>query len=132
MKRKLTFLFFIAFSSLWLSTIWAQGTISGEIADETGETLIGATVLLEGTTLATSADLDGTYTLKNVKAGTYVMVVSYLGYATQRLTLAVTDGANLTQNFTLVEDGMNLDELVVVGYGTKQKRNLTASITQIN
>lgn len=132
MKRKLTFLFFIAFSSLWLNTMWAQGTISGEIADGTGETLIGATVLLEGTTLGTSADLDGTYTLKNVKAGTYVMVVSYLGYATQRVTLAVTDGANLTQNFTLVEDGMNLDELVVVGYGTKQKRNLTASITQIN
>ena len=85
----------IIFVTLLLASITSQsvqaqnttGSISGTVVDsESGETLIGVNVVLEGTLKGTATDIDGKYTLKTVEPGTYTLVVSYISFTTQRIT----------------------------------------------
>lgn len=117
------------FSVMLLATLGlsAQGTktISGTVTEaSTGETLIGVTVLEPGTPNGTTTDLDGRYTL-NVKGNK--VVFSYIGYKSQEVT--VTDSREL--NIKMASD-TELDEVVVVGYGTQRKSDLTGAISSIS
>ena len=85
-------------------------TVTGQVVDETGETVIGASVVVEGTTNGTITDFDGKFTL-NVPKGKKI-VVSFVGYASQ--TIAVQPGKTI--KVILKEDSKMLDEVVVVGY----------------
>ncbi|GHT74261.1 SusC/RagA family TonB-linked outer membrane protein [Bacteroidia bacterium] len=100
-------------------------SISGTIVDATGEAVIGASVSVKGTTAGTATDLDGNFQL-NV-ADDAVLVISYIGYATQEISVA----GKSTLNIVMKEDTQLLDELVVIGYGTMKKGDLTGSITAI-
>ena len=103
-----------------------QGTCTGVVKDSSGETIIGASVIVKGTPNGTITGLDGDFMLTNVKNGD-IIEVSFVGYITQDF---VYDGRPL--NVTLKEDTQTLDEVVVVGYGTQKKANLTGAVAQVN
>jgi TonB-linked SusC/RagA family outer membrane protein len=104
----------------------AQRTIKGIITDKNGEPIIGATISVEGTTNGTVSDLDGAFSL-NVPVGS-VLKVSYVGFTDQHIT--ITNQREL--NVVLKEDNKVLDEVVVIGYGTQRKADLTGSVANIN
>lgn len=103
-------------------------TIKGVVKDKLGETLIGASVVEKGATgNGVVTDMDGKFTL-NVPVGAQIEV-SYIGYISQILTIK----AGVTNyNVTLVEDNQTLAEVVVVGYGTQKKVNLTGSVASVS
>lgn len=102
-----------------------QTTVSGTVVDSKGEPIIGASVVVEGTTTGTVTDFDGRYSL-NVPQGAR-LVVSFIGYLSQTLTVG-TDSPNIT----LKEDDAELEEIVVVGFGTQKKESLTGSVTVVD
>lgn len=102
-----------------------QANVTGEIKDSHGEAIIGASVLIKGTKTGTITDLDGKFTIA-AKTGD-VLVISYIGYQTQEVTI----GTSHNLSITLVEEHNVMDEVVVVGYGTQKKVNLTGSVSSI-
>ena len=120
-------LFFLIFSLLTYTNLWAQGTkkISGSVLDaSTGEALIGVSILEKGTTNGTITDFEGRYTLEVVSDK---VLFSYIGYKTETLTVTA-DGQ---YNIKLQPDNEQLDEVVVIGYGTQKKSDLTGSLASI-
>ena len=101
-------------------------TVSGNVTDEAGEALIGVTILVKGTNQGTVTDFDGNYSL-DVPDGNSVLVFSYTGYLTQEITV----GAQTIINLSMATDIQALEEVVVVGYGTQKKANLTGAVTVI-
>ena len=100
-------------------------TVTGKIVSIDGEPIIGATILVKGTTNGTVTDFDGNFTLPNVSKGE-VLVVSYIGYESQEI---VWDGKPLS--IKLKEDAKTLSEVVVVGYGSQKKVNVIGSISAV-
>lgn len=100
--------------------------VSGIILDNNGEPIIGASILVKGTTLGTITDLDGRYSLDNVPENA-TLEISYIGYKTQ--ALKATD-KNLA-NITLHEDTEVLDEVVVVGYGVQKKSDVSTAVSSV-
>lgn len=98
--------------------------ISGTVIDESGEPIIGANVMVEGTSTGVITDLDGKYTI-NAPAGSNLKI-SYIGYVTQ----TVKAGRNSTVK--LVEDSKTLAEVVVIGYGTQRKSDLTGGLVSVD
>lgn len=101
-------------------------TVTGTIVDEFGEPIIGANVLVKGTTNGAVTDIDGNYSITGV-SNADELVVSYIGYASQTFPV----GNQTTFNITMKEDGENLEEVVVVGYGVQKKKDLTGSVSSI-
>ena len=98
----------------------------GTVKDATGVPVIGASVMVEGTTNGVITDLDGNFSLPNVQKGATI-AISYIGYGTQHVKW---EGEALI--VTLKEDTELLDEVVVVGYGTQKKVNLTGSVASVS
>lgn len=107
------------------------GSISGRITDAKGEGLPGTTVLVQGTTKGAATDMDGNFTIRDVAPGTYTVTASAVGMKTVRQQVAVTEGGTATFNATMADDATLLNETVVVGYGTQQRRELTGSVAQV-
>ena len=97
--------------------------IKGKITDERGESIIGATIQVKGTSNGAITDIDGNFSLTGVPSDATI-VVSYIGYGSQELPVRDRN----TFAITLVEDSKQLDEVVVVGYGTQSKARVTGSI----
>ena len=110
---------------MFASTImYAQTEITGTVVDETGESIIGASVVEKGTTNGTVTDLDGNFTLK-VPSGA-ILVISYIGYDTQELP--AQDGMKVTMK----DNASELAEIVVTGYTTQRKADLTGAISTVS
>lgn len=107
---------------LWL-TGFAQKSVSGTVKDKTGEPLIGVSVTY-GSGQGTVTDMDGKFQV-NVPAGT-TLKLSYVGYKPQ----SVKAGSNL--NITLEEDNTTLEDVVVVGYGTMKRKDLTGAVASVS
>ena len=107
----------------------AQGTITvtGTVVDETGATVPGATVLEKGTSNAVSTDLDGKYVIK-VASAKSELVFSFIGYDSVNQVV----GNNTTMNINLKTAVSQLDEVVVIGYGTAKKSDLTGAVATIS
>lgn len=103
-----------------------NGACKGIVKDATGEAVIGASVVVKGTTNGTITDFDGNFSLDNVKKGD-VLVISYVGYQTQEIKWNSTP-----LKVVLKEDSKTLSEVVVVGYGTQKKANLSGAVAQVN
>lgn len=104
--------------------VFAQGfTVKGVVKDNTGMGVIGANILVKGTTNGTITDFDGNFTLEAKKGD--VIVISFIGYKTQELPAAVT------MNVTLQDDTEVLDDVVVIGYGSVKKEDLSGSVVAI-
>ena len=109
-----------------VNAVQQSGTCKGVVKDAAGEAIIGASVVVKGSTNGTITDFDGNFELSDVKKGA-VLQISYVGYITQEVKY---NGQAL--NVILKEDNMNLEEVVVVGYGTQKKANLTGSVANVN
>ena len=108
------------------ATVYAQTNVTGKITDSTGEPLIGVSVLIKGFSVGSISDVNGDYSI-SVPNSQSVLAFSYLGYATQEVSV----GNNRIINVTLVEDSQLLEEVVVVGFGTQKKVNLTGAISAV-
>ena len=117
--KAMFFVFFLLCSTVML----AQNKVSGTVVDASGEPLIGVSVLEDGTTNGGITDFDGKFTL-TVKSGAK-LTFSYVGYTSQ--TLAAANGMKVT----LQEDNTVLNEVVVVGYGTMRRKDVTSSLTTV-
>ncbi len=102
-------------------------TVTGKVTDSAGEPIIGASVVVKGTSTGTITDLDGNYTL-GVAGSDAVLIFSYIGYNKQEIKV----GNQSTVNIVMAEDSQALDEVVVVAYGVQKKVNLTGSVASIN
>lgn len=121
----------VLFLFLWItigtSSLLAQNlNVSGRVVTETNDPVIGATVVINNTSKGTATDVDGNFKLENVPSNT-TLTVSYIGFMTRQIT--VTDNRFL--EIVLEEELETLDELVVVGYGTQKKVNLTGAVSSI-
>lgn len=126
--RKLTALFIMLLFGIHIMYA-QQSDIKGTVTDKRlNEPIIGASVLVEGTSNGTITDMDGNFSLKNISKGN-VLVVSYIGYQPQCLTI---DGNQTTFRIMLTEDTQTLDEVVVVGFGTQKKVNLTGAVATVD
>lgn len=101
-------------------------TISGTVTNEENEPLPGVNILVKGTNDGTTSDFDGKYTLQ-VENESAVLVFSFIGYETQEVQV----GAQTTINVSMVPDTKTLQEIVVVGYGEMEKRDITGSVAQV-
>ena len=104
----------------------AQRTVSGTVTDESGETVPGVNVVLKGTTTGTTTDLDGKYRLSVPEEGG-TLVFSFIGLATQEVEI----GARSVIEVRMGSDVQQLTEVVVIGYGSEMKRDITGSISNV-
>lgn len=102
-----------------------RNQVSGRVTDAAGEPLVGATVVVVGTTIGTTTDIDGNYAINAPAAGQ--LKFSYIGYAEQTVEI----GTQSVINITLQDDSQVLKDVVVIGYGTMEKKSVTSSITSI-
>ena len=126
MKTNVLSRFVIAFAVIALSVLpaLAQITVTGTVTDKTGEPLIGASVLVVGTQNGSATDLNGNFTLKNVAEGAIIRA-SYVTYKEQEQRAASK------MHFVLEENSELLDEVVVVGYGSMKKSNLSGAVASV-
>jgi len=122
-------------SRLWVTLLllcfcnftWAQVKVTGVVTDPSGEAIIGANIVEKGVPgNGTISDIDGNFTL-NVKSNKATVTISFIGYKDK--TVALNGSTNL--KVTLEEDSQSLDEVVVVGYGSVKKSNLTTSVSKM-
>ncbi|HLU89526.1 MAG TPA: SusC/RagA family TonB-linked outer membrane protein, partial [Cyclobacteriaceae bacterium] len=118
----------LAFCWLLHAQVFSQAMIQGNVSSrETGETLPGVSVLMKGTSIGTSTDLNGNYQL-SVPDGDAVLVFSFIGYVTQEVQV----NQQSIINIALLDDVQSLDEVVVVGYGTAKKATLSGAISTVD
>lgn len=115
-----------------VSSVFAQQggerTITGQVTDETKEALIGASVVAKGTVIGTITDFDGNYAL-SVPGNATELIFSYVGYESK--TVAIPKGSNVL-NVQMKSDAQMLSDVVVIGYGTTRKSDLTGSVSNVS
>lgn len=127
LPRKAKYLLLLLLFSTSLTHAFAQSSsVNGSVTDEEGEGLPGVTVLVKGTTNGTVTDIEGNYSL-NVADAKSTLVFSYIGFKSQEVPV----GNNTLLNITLATDSKQLEEVVVVGYGTQKKSDLTGAISSV-
>ena len=119
-------LLFLALMAVCSTVAMAQGKVSGTVVDTQGESVIGASVVVKGTSTGTVTDFDGNFTIQNVPQNA-TLVISYVGYRTQNVAV----GGKSQISVTLEEDKQLLDEVVVVGYGVQRKSDVTGALTRV-
>ncbi len=122
LARKLFFV--MAFVSLSVFT-YAQQRVTGTVTDAAGQPVIGANVLVEGTMIGTTTGVDGRYSIE--APADAKLSISYIGYKTQTVAVAGKTAVDIQ----LAEDAALLDDVVVIGYGTVKKRDLTGSVASV-
>jgi TonB-linked SusC/RagA family outer membrane protein len=120
------FLFVTLFSLVTTLSFGQSKSITGTVVDGNNEFIIGASVVVEGTTNATITDFDGKFSLNNV-ANNATLRISYIGYVTQNIPI----GGRTDFRIVLQEDSRTLDEVIVVGYGTVKKSDVTGSLSRV-
>jgi TonB-dependent SusC/RagA subfamily outer membrane receptor len=126
MNKNLILLPFLLFFSL---ALFAQkSTISGVIKDDQGFTVPGATIIVKGTTNGTTSDMDGKYSLTVDKSEGLILVFSFIGFEKQEILVAGRKEINITMSAS----SQALDEVVVVGYGTTTKKEVTGATSKVS
>lgn len=127
MKKYITYVFFLV-SLLMFQPVFSQtGTLTGVIIDaDDNESVIGATVVLKDTGFGTITDLDGRYILRNIPAGTYTLVVTYVGYNTVTISdMNISAGERVTLDLTLSKGNIDLDAVTISAF---RQSNTTESV----
>ncbi|MEN6453444.1 MAG: TonB-dependent receptor [Prolixibacteraceae bacterium] len=125
--REKIFLFLVLCLVLSLTATAQNRTITGTVSDESGEALPGVTVAVKNTTNGTITNIDGEYTI-SLRNEAKVLVFSYIGMRSEEVTI----GNSTVINLTMHPDVVGVEEVVVVGYGTQKKRDVTGAITSVN
>ena len=108
------------------ATVAQQGKLTGTVVGSDGEPVVGATVLIKGTTTGTVTDVNGKFTM-NAPASDAILVVSFIGLRSQEIVI----GNQTSFNVTLEEDIFGIEEVVAIGYGTMKKSDLTGAVASI-
>ncbi|MFN3802336.1 SusC/RagA family TonB-linked outer membrane protein [Belliella pelovolcani] len=123
--RKLFLVIMLSFCTA--VTVWAQGSVvRGTVADEKGEPIPGASILVKGTSIGVAADIDGKYTIEVPANAT--LIFSFIGMVSREIQV----GNQSVIDVSLKEDIAQLDEYVVVGYASIERRDLTSSVSSVN
>jgi len=123
----------VSFVAFFAQMAFAQtGKITGKVTDSNGESIPGANVLLVENSRGAATNANGMYTINNVEPGTYTLRVSFVGFQTYSDKITVEPGETVTRNVQLKESAIGLDEVVVTGYQTQTKRELTGSISSVS
>ena len=109
-----------------LSNMYGQRTLKGVVTDEDGQSLIGANVVVKGETLGTITDIDGSFSI-SIPDGNNIIVASYTGFTTMEIDVAGQDQITI-----VMKEGTVLDEIVVLGYSTVNRKDLTGSVSSID
>lgn len=126
--RNLTLKFVLTVVLGWSLAFAAEAqTLRGGVKDANNQPVIGAAVVVEGTSLGTSTGVDGSFTLNVPDAKTNVLVVSYIGMKTQRIPV----NGRTTIEVVMADDATALEDVVVIGYGTVKRRDLTGSVASV-
>ncbi|NRB62567.1 MAG: SusC/RagA family TonB-linked outer membrane protein [Saprospiraceae bacterium] len=123
--KKLSLVLMLVIASM--ATLMAQRTIQGTVSDENGEALIGATVLVQGTSTGAVTDIDGNYAITLPDGGT-VLIFSYTGYASQEVTV----GASNVVDINLEPSVEQLQEIIVTGYSEVEAKKLVSSVAVVD
>jgi len=128
MGKNLTRLLYLLFLGIGISSVALaqQKTVTGSVTDSSNEPLPGVSIIVKGTTVGTVTDLDGTFNL-DLSENAATLVFSYMGMKSQEIDL----GTQTTFNIVMEEDIAGLEEVVVIGYGTQKKVNLTGAVDVI-
>ncbi|HEY4323546.1 MAG TPA: SusC/RagA family TonB-linked outer membrane protein [Mucilaginibacter sp.] len=131
MRKFFTKQYLLVCAFLMLTTVaFAQtATITGKVSDETNQPLPGAVVTVKGTQNGATADVNGNFKLSGVAHGTVTLQATFIGYQPLVKTINVT--GNATVDFSMVLSSKDLNEVVVIGYGTTKKKDLTGSIATV-
>lgn len=124
---KLKKLFLVLFMCTFSLAVFSQIRVKGKVVDGTNEPVIGANVMVKGTTTGTITDIDGNFQISVPKRSS-VLVFSFIGYATKEVTV----GRQSEMLVKLSEDGVMLEEVVAVGYATVKKSDLTGSVARVD
>jgi len=128
-SKKYVLLF--AFVMMSFMAFAQTGGIKGKVVDETGQALPGAAVSIDGTTIGSSTDVNGNYTISNLKPGNYTVTGKFLGYLALKKTVVVANSV-ITVDFALQLANTSLNEVVVIGYGTQKSKDITGSIATVS
>lgn len=101
-----------------------ERTVSGVVTDENGDSVIGATVVVKGTTIGTTTNVDGIFTLR-IPSDAQTLQVSYVGM----ITVDITIGDNSQYNVVMKPDAVLMEDLVVIGYGTRSKKDMSIAVS---
>lgn len=116
-------------------SVWAQqeGTLQGRVTDaSSGEPLPGVNVYLVGTTLGATTDVEGNYVIRQIPAGIYTVRASFVGYEPVSVdSVSIVEGQAVTLNFELKPQVVGLEEVVVVGYGTQRRIDVTSAVSVV-
>ena len=112
--------------SVFCFVAYAQKTVTGTVKDASGEPMIGVSVMVDGTAIGAVTDFDGNFTIKDIPEKS-ILKISYIGFKEQKIAVAGKNSINVTMQ----EDAAALDEVVVVGYGTMKKKDLTGSVASV-
>jgi len=125
---KLSFLFLMIFVQIFASNSWAQNlqNVKAKIVDESNEPMIGVSIVVKGANTGTITDHNGEFTIK-VAAGK-ILVLSYIGYKDLELSLSAVNGKVIK----MTENSKLMDEVVVVGYGTQRKIDVSGAVSSVN
>jgi len=119
-----------AFLMMSVMAFAQTGSIKGKVTDETNAPLPGAAITIDGTTIGTTADVNGSYTIAGVRTGNVTVTAKFLGYVALKKVVTV-GGSVITVDFGLHPDSKSLNEVVVIGYGTQKKKDLSGSIANV-
>ncbi|HRW22020.1 MAG TPA: SusC/RagA family TonB-linked outer membrane protein, partial [Bacteroidales bacterium] len=131
MKTLYFYLFAIVTMFMSYSALAQQGILVGTVLDESGMPMYGTNVVQKGTNNGTITDFDGKYSLK-LPSGQQTVEFSFIGMQTQEILVDIVAGETTTVNIELKADAVTLDDVVVIGYGRRQKRDVTGAISSIN
>ena len=116
----------LALSCMFCLMSFAQSTVTGNVKDNAGEPIVGASVLIKGTSTGTVTDINGNFTIQKANPSD-VLVISSIGFTSKNVKV----GNQTKLNVSLSEDMANLEEVVVIGYGTMKRRDLTGSVASV-
>ncbi|MDB5135667.1 MAG: iron complex outerrane recepter protein, partial [Mucilaginibacter sp.] len=119
-----------AFLMMSVMAFAQTGSIKGKVVDETNQPLPGASVSINGTTLGSVTDAHGNYAITGVNSGNYTVSAKFVGYIATKKTVTVSNSV-LIVDFGLQPENTNLNEVVVIGYGTQRKKDLTGSVVSV-
>lgn len=125
------YLLLLSFLSLSYIAFGQTGSITGKVLDEKRAELVGASVHIEGTPQSTAADRNGNYKLTNLKSGTYTVTAQFIGYTPIQKQITVKAGAVTNVDFLLQPTSQSLNEIVVIGYGSTKRKDVTGAISTV-
>ncbi len=118
--------------SIVVGTVFAQtGSLQGTVTDENGEPLYGTNVVVKGKDIGVITDFDGKYSIPKIPVGEQIIEISFIGLKTQEFTVKIIANKATVLDAVMKEDAVVLEDVVVIGYGRRQKRDVTGAITSI-